>query len=109
MLLFDQRGCGRSVPFACLENNTTWEWSVRPEEKGRHTLKLRLYTIVNIEGSSAPLEVKTFEREIPVEVSVPEMLMSYAKNNIQLVWLVLVVPIAGFLSRLFGKKKTEEA
>jgi proline iminopeptidase len=25
VLLFDQRGCGRSVPFACLENNTTWD------------------------------------------------------------------------------------
>lgn len=24
VLLFDQRGCGRSTPFACLENNTTW-------------------------------------------------------------------------------------
>ncbi|KJS12124.1 MAG: proline iminopeptidase [Hoeflea sp. BRH_c9] len=24
MILFDQRGCGRSTPFASLENNTTW-------------------------------------------------------------------------------------
>jgi len=24
-LLFDQRGCGRSTPFASLENNTTWD------------------------------------------------------------------------------------
>lgn len=25
VLLFDQRGCGRSQPHACLENNTTWD------------------------------------------------------------------------------------
>lgn len=25
VLLFDQRGCGRSTPFACLEHNTTWD------------------------------------------------------------------------------------
>ncbi|MBD3728481.1 MAG: prolyl aminopeptidase [Sphingomonadales bacterium] len=25
ILLFDQRGCGRSTPFACLEHNTTWD------------------------------------------------------------------------------------
>ena len=25
VLLFDQRGCGRSLPHACLENNTTWD------------------------------------------------------------------------------------
>lgn len=25
IILFDQRGCGRSKPHACLENNTTWD------------------------------------------------------------------------------------
>ncbi|MEK9765800.1 MAG: prolyl aminopeptidase [Thalassolituus sp.] len=25
VLLFDQRGCGRSLPHACLENNSTWD------------------------------------------------------------------------------------
>ena len=25
ILLFDQRGCGRSTPFACLDHNTTWD------------------------------------------------------------------------------------
>lgn len=25
IILFDQRGCGRSTPFACLEENTTWD------------------------------------------------------------------------------------
>lgn len=25
IILFDQRGCGKSEPFSCLENNTTWD------------------------------------------------------------------------------------
>src|SRR3974390_3460837 len=25
IVLFDQRGCGRSTPYACLEENTTWD------------------------------------------------------------------------------------
>ena len=25
IVLFDQRGCGRSTPHACLEHNTTWD------------------------------------------------------------------------------------
>ena len=25
IVIFDQRGCGRSKPHACLENNTTWD------------------------------------------------------------------------------------
>jgi hypothetical protein len=84
--------------------NTTWEWSIVPREKGQQTLKLRLYAIVTLGGTSAPLEVKTFERDIPVDVSIPELVLTFAKENIQLLWLVLVVPIAGFLSRLFGGK-----
>lgn len=35
VLLFDQRGCGRSNPFASLENNTTWD-IVADIEKLRH-------------------------------------------------------------------------
>ena len=25
IVIFDQRGCGRSLPHGCLENNTTWD------------------------------------------------------------------------------------
>ena len=25
IIMFDQRGCGKSLPFASLENNTTWD------------------------------------------------------------------------------------
>src|SRR5689334_21607852 len=25
IVLFDQRGCGRSIPHACLDGNTTWD------------------------------------------------------------------------------------
>ena len=37
IILFDQRGCGRSVPFASLEHNTTWHL-VRDIEQIRKTL-----------------------------------------------------------------------
>ena len=28
LIVFDQRGCGRSLPHACLEKNTTWDLAV---------------------------------------------------------------------------------
>lgn len=37
IVLFDQRGCGRSLPNACLENNTTWHL-VEDMERLRHAL-----------------------------------------------------------------------
>ncbi|MDF1812779.1 MAG: hypothetical protein P1V20_11215 [Verrucomicrobiales bacterium] len=86
--------------------DTTWEWSVVPREKGEHLLKLRLYAIVTLQGTAAPMEVKTFERDISVDVSIQELVLGFVKDNIQLVWLVLVVPVAGFLSRMFKGGKS---
>lgn len=103
---FDIRDAGPMRQAIRDGENTTWEWSVIPREKGKHTLKLRLYAIVTLQGATAPMEVKNFERDIPVDVSVPDLVLGFVKDNIQLVWLVLVVPISGFLSRLFGKKKS---
>ncbi len=39
IILFDQRGCGRSTPYASLENNTTWDL-VEDMEKLRCHLKI---------------------------------------------------------------------
>eukprot|EP01133_Synstelium_polycarpum_P012164 gene12164-14238_t len=39
IIMFDQRGCGKSTPFACLEENTTWDL-VRDMEKIRNLLSV---------------------------------------------------------------------
>lgn len=36
IILFDQRGCGRSIPHACLEANTTWDLVDDMERLRRH-------------------------------------------------------------------------
>lgn len=36
IVLFDQRGCGRSTPFASLDNNTTWDLVADMEKLRRH-------------------------------------------------------------------------
>lgn len=36
IILFDQRGCGKSLPFASLENNTTWHLVADMERLRRH-------------------------------------------------------------------------
>lgn len=36
IILFDQRGCGQSTPFACLEENTTWDLVADIEALRRH-------------------------------------------------------------------------
>jgi len=39
IVLFDQRGSGKSIPSACLEDNTTWDL-VKDTEKIRELLKI---------------------------------------------------------------------
>lgn len=44
IVLFDQRGCGKSIPFSCLENNTTWDL-VADIERLREHLKIEEWVV----------------------------------------------------------------
>jgi len=44
IILFDQRGCGKSLPHACLENNSTWDL-VSDMEKIRETLDIKKWQV----------------------------------------------------------------
>jgi proline iminopeptidase len=44
IVLFDQRGCGRSTPYACLEENTTWDL-VADMETIRATLGIERWVV----------------------------------------------------------------
>ena len=44
VILFDQRGCGRSTPHACVENNTTWHL-VSDIEMIRKSLKIEQWKV----------------------------------------------------------------
>src|SRR3989338_10280599 len=40
IILFDQRACGKSTPYACLEENTTWDL-IRDIENIREHLRIQ--------------------------------------------------------------------
>jgi len=44
IVLFDQRGCGKSTPFSCLEENTTWDL-VEDMEKIRKHLNIERWVV----------------------------------------------------------------
>ena len=44
IVVFDQRGCGRSKPHGCLENNTTWDL-VEDIEKIKQILKIEKWLV----------------------------------------------------------------
>ncbi|MES2504927.1 MAG: prolyl aminopeptidase [Myxococcota bacterium] len=45
IILFDQRGCGKSKPFSCLEQNTTWDL-VADMEKIREKLQIKQWHVL---------------------------------------------------------------
>ena len=49
LILFDQRGCGKSTPFAELNENTTWAL-VADIEKIRQTLKIKQWSVLVVLG-----------------------------------------------------------
>lgn len=88
-----------------------WKWNVEGSARGRHTLALTI-TAVMIGAPGMPgYNIKTFSRDLEVEVSAPEAAREFAADNWQWLWTVLVVPLAGLLWRFFrgGKEATAKS
>jgi len=66
IILFDQRGCGRSTPYACLEDNTTWDL-VEDMEKLRHHLGIEKWQLLG--GSWGSTLSLAYAQSHPEQVS----------------------------------------
>jgi hypothetical protein len=86
---------------------TRWKWEVTPTEHGRQTLHLTLSARINVAGRDTPLVVRTFHREIQVDITVPQRVSGFIQNNWQWLWAALVVPIAGYLWNRTKKRRAK--
>ncbi|MCH2206959.1 MAG: prolyl aminopeptidase [Lentisphaerales bacterium] len=66
IILFDQRGCGKSKPHACLENNTTWHL-IEDIEKIREHLSIEKWQVFG--GSWGSTLSLTYAIKFPERVS----------------------------------------
>lgn len=55
--------------FIRTDEDTEWKWEIKPKEEGIHQLHLTLNAIIEIEGESEPYLVRSFDREITVQVT----------------------------------------
>ena len=88
------------------EQITRWKWEVTPTEQGRQTLHLTLAARIDVAGRDTPLVVRTFHREIQVEITVPQRVSGFVQNNWQWLWATLIVPVAGYV---WSRKKRRES
>jgi hypothetical protein len=81
---------------------TEWGWEVSPTEAGSQALHLTLTAILQIEGKDSTRAIRTFDRDIRVEVTWPQHISRFAAENWQWLWTTVAVPIALWV---WGKRR----
>ncbi len=78
---------------------TRWAWEVTPFEHGTRILHLSLSAHIVVENHDAPFVVRTFEREITVQITISQQISGFVQNNWEWLWAAVLVPVAGWLWR----------
>jgi hypothetical protein len=84
---------------------TRWKWMVTPTEHGSRTLHLALSAVIDVADHATPLVVRTFSRDIDVEISVPQRVVGFVQQHSGWLWTALVLPLLGYLWRLLRKHR----
>ena len=80
---------------------TSWQWDVKPVHAGKsRLLTLRLDTYVHIHGRDV-FYGTTKETNITVKVNAARQLTDFAKDHLEWLWGLCVIPAAEFLRRRF--------
>lgn len=75
---------------------TEWKWEVKPTAEGRHHLHLTLSALLSVGGASTQRTIRTFDKFIEVDVTLPQRVSSFIQGNWQWLWAVLLAPFAGW-------------
>lgn len=78
-------------------DTTVWKWEVRPQQPGRHNLYLTLTAVLDVEGSSLPRTIRTFDKTIEVEVSGWQTVFLLFRENWEWAWTLIALPVGGLL------------
>jgi hypothetical protein len=91
--------------------DTEWSWEVEGTEGGSQRLHLSLAALITVEGERTPRAVRTFDREIEVNVTVNQRITGFIGHNWQWLWAALVVPLLGLAAGLVKsrRRRPEEA
>jgi hypothetical protein len=88
---------------------TRWRWEVVPTEHGIRSLHVTLSATLNINGSDAPIVVRTYDRDVKITITVSQRLSSFIQANWQWLWAAVLVPVGGYLWNLRRKRQGSAA
>ncbi len=84
---------------------TEWRWEVRPTEAGSQALHLTLTALLQIEGKDSTRAIRTFDRDIQVQVTWPQRISGFVAENWQWLWTTVAAPVALWLWSKRRKKQ----
>lgn len=91
------------------EITTEWLWEVIPKSSGIGILSLTLNAKLPIEGNSTYRTIRTFKKEIRVEVTRLQQTENFIKDNWQWLWTAIFFPIGAWLWSKHGSSSATKA
>lgn len=82
---------------------TEWKWEVNPTSTGQHNLHLTLTALFKVDGTPARRAIRTFDKEIEVEVTWDQKVAGFAREHWRWLWAAILAPVAGW----FWKKRKD--
>ncbi len=90
-------------------NNTEWEWLLKPTSPGKHEVTLTVTAIITVDGKEKPHHLKKFEKVLTIEVTKQQVLEDWWSENWKWVISTLIIPFLGFLFKEKIKKLLEKS
>jgi hypothetical protein len=84
---------------------TEWMWAVKPTSAGPHKLYLAVSALLLVDGQVTPRTIRTFGKEIKVQVHWHQRAAAFINKNWQWLWTTLLVPVVGWIWK--NKKRTK--
>lgn len=86
-------------------DTTTWKWDVTPLESGKQYLHITLTALLDIKGKETELSLRTFDREIKVDISITKEVMYFLKDSWKWILGSLMFPLIAWYWKIRHPQK----
>lgn len=88
--------------------DTMWKWNIMAASPGVQRLNLTLNVIIEDKGKERLRSLRTYSKEIEIEVTVADRIKAFVEKYWQWLWATILFPLGLYLWKKFFSKKKEE-